>query len=79
MLFIYPVLYSYEVYDLDVKMIVAAVHNGSVWELSLYQNNYFFLEGGELQHDSSSIYIEDQNYAFVAGAPYVLLVPEENT
>ena len=79
MLFIYPALYSYEVYDLDVKMIVAAVHNGSVWELSLYQNNYFFLEGGELQHDSSTIYMEDQNYDFVAGAPYVLLVPEENT
>lgn len=79
MLFIYPVLNSYEVYDPDVKMIVAAIHDGSTWELSLYQNNYFFLEGGEFQHDSSAIYMEDPDYAFVAGAPYVLLVPEENT
>lgn len=79
MLFIYPVLNSYEVYDPDVKMIVAAIHDGSTWELSLYQNNYFFLEGGEFQHDSSAIYMEDPDYTFVAGAPYVLLVPSENT
>ena len=44
-----------------------------------YQNNYFVLEVGDIKNYRSTIYMEDQNYDFVAGAPYVLLVPEENT
>lgn len=79
MLFIYPLLNSYEVYDPEVKMVVAAIHDGDSWILSLYQNNYFFSESQELLHDGSCIYMESADYSFVDGAPYILLIPEENT
>lgn len=70
-----PLMQNYEFFSENRKNILCAIQNDDSWTVALYQSGYLFSETLELQNDDSGIYLDDTDYAFVPGSPYLLLHP----